>query len=55
MSTFEPNGIVFGIAKELLATCRVSGFTNNGFAARNGLVKLHPDIFNIYGSALLFG
>ena len=52
LSAFEPNGIVFGIAKELLATCRVAGFTNNGFAARNGLVKLHPDISSIFADQL---
>ena len=48
LSAFEPNGIVFGIAKELLATSRVAGFINNGFAARNGLVKSHPDISSIF-------
>ena len=52
LRAFEPNRTVFGIAKELSATCSVTGFTNNGFVARDGLVKLRPDIYSIFADRL---
>lgn len=52
LSAFEPNGIVFGIAKEISATCTVAGFTNNGFVTRDGLAKLHPDVSSIFADRL---
>lgn len=50
VSAFEPNGIVFGLAKELSSSCVVAGLTNNGYAARDGLAELHPDFRPIFAN-----
>ena len=52
LRAFEPNSTVFGIAKELSATCSVAGFTNNGFVTRDRQVKLRPDIYSIFADRL---
>lgn len=51
-SAFEPDGIVFGIAKELMSKCLLAGFTNNGFVARDGLLDLHPDTKSMFRGRL---
>ncbi len=48
VSAFQPNGIVFGLAKELSANCVVAGLTNNGYVARDGLAEMHPDFRMIF-------
>ncbi|NQW02204.1 MAG: HAD family phosphatase [Rhodospirillales bacterium] len=52
-SAFEPNGIVFGIARELTRQCTLAGFTNNGHEIRAGLAALHPDLLPLFADRLV--
>ena len=54
VSAFQADGIVFGLARELVAVREVGCLSNNGQVQKDGLSRLHPDYAAIFAGRTWF-